>query len=363
MGLSHVSSRAPELRERAHRQDPKPRSFVENRNHLRDFQTQARIVGRAPAFLRSIEKLPAIARSGAAVLISGESGTGKELIARAIHYMSDRAPYAFVAINCGSFPDSLLESELFGHERGAFTNAYARRDGLFAQADGGTLFLDEVDSLSPKAQVDLLRVLQEKKFRTLGSNAERECDLRFVAATNAAIGPLVEAGTFRADLFYRLCVFSITLPPLRERREDIPILADHLVQKHTPANRQLPVLTPEVQAAMLEYNWPGNVRELENAVIRGVYLSTTGTIDVEDLGISAAGRKTPAQPHPLCFKEAKREAVETFEMAYLGRLMSQYRGNITNAARAAGKDRRDLGKLLKKYRLDPKDFLFRRGIA
>ena len=297
------------------------------------------------------------------MLVAGESGTGKELIARAIHYMSDRAPFAFVAINCGSFPDSLLESELFGHERGAFTNAYARRDGLFAQADGGTLFLDEVDSLSPKAQVDLLRVLQEKKFRTLGSNAERECDLRFLAATNATIGPLVDAGTFRADLFYRLCVFSITLPPLRERREDIPMLADHLLQKHAPANRQLPVLTPEAQAAMLEYNWPGNVRELENAVIRGIYLSTTGTIDIEDLGITATVRTRATHVHPLSFKDAKREAVAMFELDYLGRLMSLYRGNITNAARAAGKDRRDLGKLLKKYRLDPKDFLLRRGIA
>ena len=189
---------------------------MDNTNYgLGEFQAQAKIIGHAPAFLRAIERLPAIARSDAAVIIAGESGTGKELIARAIHYLSRRAPSAFVAINCGSFPESLFEAELFGHERGAFTNAQGRRDGLIAHADGGTLFLDEVDSLPLKAQINLLRVLQDKRFRTLGSNLERQSDVRFVAATNAAVGLMVQSGEFRADLFYRLCVFSITLPPLQ----------------------------------------------------------------------------------------------------------------------------------------------------
>jgi len=157
----------------------------------KDFQAQARIVGQAPSFLRAIEKLPAIALSDAPVLITGESGTGKELVARAIHYLSKRESFAFLAINCGSFPDALMEAEFFGHERGAFTSAHMRRDGLIAQADRGTLFLDEVDSLSLKAQIDLLRVLQEKKFRTIGSTMEKESDVRFVAATNSAVGPLL----------------------------------------------------------------------------------------------------------------------------------------------------------------------------
>jgi DNA-binding NtrC family response regulator len=332
---------------------------LDHLNHLQEFRAKARVVGRAPAFLRAIEKLPAIARSEASVLIGGESGTGKELIARAIHYISDRAPYAFVAINCGSFPDSLLESELFGHERGAFSTAYARRDGLIAQANGGTLFLDEVDSLSCKAQVDLLRVLQDKKVRALGSNAERECNVRFVAASNAAMTPLVESGAFRADLYYRLCVFSVTLPPLRERREDILPLAEHLVQKHTPANRRVAELSEAARSALVACDWPGNVRELENAVIRGNYLRAADTIEVEDLGLTGPAAPSAVRAGALSFKAAKQEAVARFEKEYLGSLMSQHRGNITNAARAAGKDRRDLGKLLKKHRLDPKGFLWR----
>jgi DNA-binding NtrC family response regulator len=336
---------------------------MENRNHLQEFQTQARIVGQAPAFLRAIEKLPAIAQSSASVLIGGESGTGKELIARAIHYLSDRAPYAFVAVNCGSFPDSLLESELFGHERGAFTTAYARRDGLIAQADGGTLFLDEVDSLSPKAQVDLLRVLQDKKFRLVGSSTERQSNVRFVAATNAAMEPLLRSGAFRSDLFYRLCVFSIPLPALRERREDIMALAEHLVEKHRPANGRPCSFSPAAREVMMACDWPGNVRELENAVIRGIYLSTGNVIEVEDLGLAAPASQVEGHEGPLLFKDAKRAAVASFEREYLGRLLSQFRGNITNAARAAGKDRRDLGRLLKKHRLDPKAYLLRQEIA
>jgi DNA-binding NtrC family response regulator len=325
-----------------------------------DYQFGARIVGQAPALVRAIEKLPAIANSGAPVFIFGESGTGKELVARAIHYLSDRAPFAFVAINCGSFPETLLESEFFGYERGAFTNAHTGRDGLIAQADGGTLFLDEIDHLPAKAQVDLLRVLQDRKFRALGSTAERESNVRFVAATNSSIEPLMEMGGFRMDLFYRLCVFMIHLPPLRDRWEDVLPLAEHFLRKHSPSNRPRPALTREASDALLAYHWPGNIRELENAIIRGIFLCQKGEIAVEDLGL---GLRTPAAakpPSPGSFKAAKQHALAAFERSYLDRLMAEHRGNVTNAARAAGKDRRDLGKLLKKHRVDPKHFYISR---
>src|SRR5215472_4396066 len=197
--------------------------------HLRDSQALAKLVGEAPAFAKAIKQLPAVAKSGATALITGETGTGKELVARAIHYLSARTSQPFVAVNCGSLPDTLLEDELFGHERGAFTGAHVRRDGLIAQAEKGTLFLDEVDTLPAKAQIDLLRVLQDKRFRTIGSSVEHKADVRIVAATNAPLELLVQSGGFRADLYYRLSVFPIFLPVLRDRREDIPALAAHFL--------------------------------------------------------------------------------------------------------------------------------------
>ena len=319
----------------------------------KDFQVQARMVGQSPSFLRAIERLPAIATSDAPVLITGDSGTGKELVARAIHYLSKRQSFAFLAINCGSFPDTLLESEFFGHERGAFTSAHIRREGLIAQANEGTLFLDEVDSLSPKAQVDLLRVIQDKKFRTIGSRMEQESDVRFVAATNSAIRPLLQSGAFREDLFYRLCVFTVSLPPLRERTEDILLLANHFLQKHSTLTGKTLTLSPQVCSALVSYDWPGNIRELENSIIRGIYLSQTGTIELGDIGLASANEALAKCNGRQTYRAAKQEAVEAFERAYLGRLMLEHGGNVSHAARAAGKDRRDLGKLLRKYREDP----------
>jgi transcriptional regulator with PAS, ATPase and Fis domain len=317
-----------------------------------DFQTEAGIVGQSRSLLRAVEKLPAIARSDVGVLICGESGTGKELVARAIHYLSERAPFAFMAVNCGSFPDGLLESEFFGHERGAFTGAHSRRDGLIAQANRGTLFLDEVDSLTMKAQVNLLRVLQDKKFRCLGSTAERESNVRFIAASNRPVSALVQSGSFREDLYYRLCVFTVFLPPLRERKDDILPLAAHFLRKHAPAKGVAIKLSPEVRSALEAYEWPGNIRELENTIIRGLYLSRNGTIELEDIGLTLPESAKDKSRVPQSFKAAKQEAVEAFEREYLGRLMQEHGGNVSHAARAAGKDRRDLGRLLKKYQLD-----------
>jgi DNA-binding NtrC family response regulator len=325
---------------------------------LRQTQGLAKLIGSAPVFLKAIKQLPAIARSEAAVVITGETGTGKELVARAIHYLSERAAFPFVAVNCGSFTHALLEDELFGHERGAYTDARSARQGLIAQAERGTLFLDEVDTLPSKAQVDLLRVLQDKSFRVIGSSVEHQADVRILAATNAPLDKLVGSGNFRADLYYRLCVFSVSLPPLKDRKEDILPLADHFLTKHASAEKGKLRLAPRTCAALISNAWPGNVRELENAIIRGVHLSHSDAIEVEDLGLRASGTASTDLAYSNSFKAAKREAVEVFERDYLTRLMSEYQGNVSHAARAAGKERRNLGKLLKKHRLNPKHFHF-----
>ncbi len=333
---------------------------------LREAQAQAKLVGNAPAFLKAIQHLPSVAKSEAAVLIFGETGTGKELVARAIHYLSERAALPFVPVNCGSHPETLFEAEFFGHERGAFTDAHARRQGLIAQAEKGTLFLDEIETLSPKAQISLLRVLQDKRYRAIGSSLEQQADVRIVAATNADLEELVRAGRFRADLYYRLSVFIINPPPLRNRKSDIFPLIRHFLQKHARDIRIVPYLTPEVREALLSYDWPGNVRQLENAVIRVIHLSQSDKIELEDLGIpaiTANGDNHAANHSPelLSFKEMKKKAIEAFELDYLNRLMQEHRGNVTHAALASGKERRELGKMLKKYRIDPKIFDRRNG--
>jgi DNA-binding NtrC family response regulator len=311
--------------------------------HFRETPALARLVGESPAFLKTVEQLPAVAASEGTVLIVGETGTGKELVARALHYLSSRA----------SFP--------FGHERGAFTGAHLRRTGLIAHAEKGTLFLDEVDTLPPKAQIDLLRVLQDKTFRLVGSSIEQHANVRIVAATNAPIEQLVAAGNFRPDLYYRLCLFSLRLLPLRERKEDIPELVNHLLEKHRPTGKATPKLTPAAQDALMRCEWPGNVRELENAIIRGIHLSKGDSINVEDLGVKPKAADSPnslaaAAAHGRSFAIMKRAVIETFERDYLAGLMLKHRGNVSHAARAAGKDRRDLGKLLKKYQLQPSFF-------
>jgi len=325
-------------------------------NHLRDTQAMASLIGESPAFVKAIEQLPAIAKADATVLISGETGTGKELIARAIHYLSKRCAFAFIPVNCGSLTDSLLGDDIFGHERGSFTDAHSRREGLIAQAEKGTLFLDEVDSLTTKAQVPFLRFLQDQKYRLVGSSCEKQADVRIVAATNASLDPLLQAGTFRTDLYYRLNVFSIKLPPLRDRRDDILALAAHFLKKHTPADKLEPQLSPSACASLLSYDWPGNVRELENAVTRAIHLCRTGTIEIEDLGIRPRAQNLFDSPLPTrrlrSLKAMKQEMVEAFERNYLTRLMCENEWNVSHAARAAGKERRDLGKLLKKYQLD-----------
>ncbi|MCI0591578.1 MAG: sigma-54 dependent transcriptional regulator [Gammaproteobacteria bacterium] len=326
---------------------------------LRHSRSLAKLIGKAPIFVKAIESLPAIAKSDAPVLISGETGTGKEMAARAIHYLSSRASQPFVPVNCGSLPDTLLEAELFGHERGAFTDARSRRLGLFAQAEGGTLFLDEVDTLSLRAQITLLRVLQDKRYRAVGSSSELTANVRVLAATNSDLSNLMNDGKFRTDLYHRLCLFSISLPPLRERKDDILSLAAHFLKKHQLQDKPELQLTQEASATLLAYHWPGNVRELENAMIRGIHLSNDEFILPEHLVIPILIK--PILTVPLQVTEStlppmqirKKEVISAFELQYLTELMRQHHGNISQAARTACKDRRELGKMLKKHKLSP----------
>ncbi|WP_321796828.1 sigma-54 dependent transcriptional regulator [Caballeronia sp. J97] len=327
------------------------------------------LIGEARTFREAIADLPRIAQSDASIIVCGETGTGKELIARAIHYHGRRADFPFVPINCGSFTDTLLEEELFGHERGAFTDARNRRAGLIAEAEGGTLFLDEIDSLPMKAQVDLLRVIQDRSLRAIGSNVQHSVNIQIVAATNVPLEELVDRGQLRSDLYYRLAVFVIQLPPLRERKEDIPSLAEHFLAKHLPAARAPLALSPEARRALLSWHWPGNVRELENVIIRGIHLARTGAIGVADLRLpkdacAAAPQAEPSQTshtdtRPMVVQ--KRELIEGFERRYLAHLLARHEGNVSRAAQTAGKERRELGRLLHKYGLDPG--AYRRGAA
>ncbi len=328
---------------------------------LRETQGISILIGEAPVFRRAIAQLPAIAQSDGTVLICGETGTGKELVARAIHYLSPRAAFPFIAVNCGALPDTLLEDELFGHERGAFTGAQVREPGLIAQAEKGTLFLDEVGTLTAKAQAALLRVLQDKTFRMLGSRREERVDVRFVAATNAPLYQMVESRTFRPDLYYRLRVFTISLPPLRDRREDIPLLAAHFLRLHAPPDQAGVELSPAAHAALLRFDWPGNVRELEHAILRAAGICQASMIEAEDLGLPLEPRHSESaassDPWSLSsFKAQKERSVAAFERDYLIRLLAAHHGNVSHAARAAGKDRRELGRLLKKHHLDSKVF-------
>jgi DNA-binding NtrC family response regulator len=322
----------------------------------------AKLIGRSPTFIKAIEPIPVIARHDATVLITGETGTGKELVARAIHYSSDRGDRPFVCVNCASFPDSLIEDTLFGHEAGAFTDARVRKRGLLAEADKGTLFLDEVEALSGRAQAALLRVLQDGFFHPLGSAQQQRTDTRVIAATNAPLDQLVAAGSFRSDLYHRLRVLCVDLPPLRERQGDILLLASHFLHQHTPAGETRPELDSETRRALTAYAWPGNVRELANTMLRAAVACRGRSITPEHLGVPL---HAPMSTMPATFSGAtlsgafsvlKRETIHAFERRYLTDLITQYRGNVTHAARTAGKDRRELGKLLKKHGLDPRAF-------
>lgn len=313
----------------------------------------AALLGTTPAFLRQLERIPVIAGCDAGVLILGETGTGKELCAQAIHYLSARAAQPWVAVNCGALPADLVESELFGHVRGAFTTAHETRAGLVAQASGGTLFLDEVDSMPPLAQVKLLRFLQDKEFRPVGSSRSQRADVRVIAASNGNLAQLVASGGFRPDLYYRLNVLTLSLPALRQRTEDLMPLAQHFVGDFAREfGRPVSHLSESARQAIMEYGWPGNIRELRHAIERGVLLAPGHEVLAHDLGIGADGALDAPPNDPASFRAAKARAVELFERDYIERLLARYRGNITHAADAAAKNRRAFWQLIRKHGID-----------
>jgi DNA-binding NtrC family response regulator len=320
------------------------------------------LLGGAAAFRRAMDRLHTIAQLDETVLIEGETGTGKELAARAVHAMSSRTTHPFVAINCGAIPDSLIEAELFGHVRGAFTDASQERTGLLRTASRGTVCLDEIGSLSPRGQATLLRVLQDKSFRPLGSAVEQRTGARFIALANTPLWDLVRTASFRSDLYFRLCALSISLPPLRDRREDIVSLAQHFLCKHARPDRPVKQMSPAVQQLLTSYSWPGNVRQLEFAILRAAQLAEGTCVELEDIELPDMHDTRDADPAPapeegLSFSEIKRRTIEAFERKYLMRLMERSRGNVTHAAQIAHKERRDIGKMLKKYQIQPKSFL------
>lgn len=306
------------------------------------------IIGESQALLEEVQRVPRFARCDATVLISGESGTGKEIFARAIHYLSPRADKPFVPVNCGALPEHLVESEIFGHKRGAFTGAATDQAGLIREAEGGTLFLDEIDGLNPAAQVKLLRFLQDGEYRSVGSQQIVHANVRVVAAANADFSHIVREGKFREDLFYRLNVLALALPPLRERRGDILLLAHHILETQALiADAPPKKLSLSALNRLLAHSWPGNVRELENLLTRAIVLSDRDTIELADLDLP--GEAAPEENQS--FQTMKSRAVRRFEHDFLETILSAHQGNITRAARAVKKNRRAFWELLRKHGL------------
>jgi two-component system, NtrC family, response regulator GlrR len=306
------------------------------------------IIGENPAFLDKVRCVPRFARCDATVLISGESGTGKEIFARAIHYLSPRADRAFVPVNCGALPENLVESEIFGHKRGAFTGAASDQAGLIREAEGGTLFLDEIDTLTPPAQVKLLRFLQDGEYHPVGSQQILHANIRVVAAGNADFTQIVREGKFREDLFYRLNVLALTLPALRERRGDILLLTHDFLEKQAAiAEGRSKKISLAALNCLLSHSWPGNVRELQNVLTRAIVLSDGECIEPSDLDLREAGPTAEDQS----FRTMKSRVVQRFEHDFLAAALHASEGNITRAAFAVKKNRRAFWQLLRKHGL------------
>jgi DNA-binding NtrC family response regulator len=333
--LSHIVNNA--LREK--------QLSIENlqlRESISEFSKFDEIVGESQGMKNVFDLIGTVAKTDTTVLIRGESGTGKELIARAIHSNSARRYFPFIPVNCGGLPEGILESELFGHERGAFTGAQYRRKGKFEMADGGTIFLDEIGNVSAKTQMDLLRIIETKKFTRVGGNEEIGSDFRIISATNADLESAVKAGTFREDLYYRLNVFSIFLPPLRERRSDIPILAQHFLKKYsTSMSKPMESFSSEAMDVLVKYNWPGNIRELENAIERAMVVGKPPYVKPEDLPFQLGDvKKAPAT-----------ESLAEIEKSHIIFILEKSGWNITRSAETLGIDRVTLYNKIEKYGL------------
>jgi DNA-binding NtrC family response regulator len=304
------------------------------------------LVTKSPALLATLELARTAARSPSTILILGESGTGKELLARAVHAESPRQDRPFVPVSCAALTETLLESELFGYEKGAFTGAASRREGKFEAARGGSLFLDEIGDISPKLQLDLLRVLEERRLTRVGGTESVPVDVRIIAATNRDLPKAVEEGRFRQDLFYRLNVIAITLPPLRDRREDIPLLVDTVLEQlGAELKRDVEGVSAEAMALLMAHSWPGNVRELRNVLERALVVSTGPVLQAGHLGLTLRGAEMPE--HPASLSEVERQ--------HIAAVLKETGGNVTQAARILDIDRVTLYSRIRKYGLKRAD--------
>lgn len=312
------------------------------RQHVTSLIAAEILVGESSPVKKVIELAKSVAGADTTVMIRGESGTGKELIARTIHTHSSRRYFPIIPVNCGAVPESLLESELFGHEKGAFTGAQYRRKGKFEMADGGTVFLDEVGTISQKMQVQLLRVIESKQFTRVGGNEVIKSDFRIICATNRDLEGAVKEGLFREDLYYRLNVFTIIIPPLRERRSDIPLLANHFVEKYaTVMNKAVTEISPSTMDLLVRYDWPGNVRELANVIERAMVLSKPPAIKPEDLPFQLVEKRPPSE----------NDSLESIERQHVEIILERTGWNITRAAEVLDIDRVTLYNKIAKYGL------------
>ena len=309
------------------------------------------LIGNDTKMVKIYETIRNISTTSAPVLITGKSGTGKELVARAVHFESDRKDRRFIVINCATLQETILESELFGHIRGAFTGAIRDKRGLIEEADGGTLFLDEVGDLPPRIQVKLLRVLQDGEFRSIGDLKDKKVDLRIISATNRNLEDELLKGSFREDLYYRLKVISINMPPLRERKEDIPLLANYFMKKYAKKyEKKIVDITASAMWCLINSPWKGNVRELENTIARGIAISNDSIIDERDL--FSEEYSSP----DISFKTAKKKALTDFYRTYITSVLTRNNGNISRAAEDCGIKRQSLQQIMKRCGINPDDF-------
>jgi DNA-binding NtrC family response regulator len=327
----------------------------------RDNSAYGDLVGKSPAMQKVFETLQMVSQTEMTVLITGESGTGKELAARAVHSLSPRSAGPFVTVNCPTLPESILESELFGYRKGAFTHATQNKIGLFQEANGGSIFLDEIGDISPVIQTKLLRVLQEKEIKPLGDTKTIKVDTRIIASTNQDLAMKIESGDFREDVYYRLNVLPVVMPPLRERIEDIPLIANFLVEKHcAEIHKPLKQISAPLMGQLMKHEWAGNIRELENAILRGILFAAGDEIRSGDIDLPKASTRSysdfDVETTDTSYKDAKEQVLSAFNHRYIGDLLKLCKGNVTQAAEKCGMKRQALQQIIRRYQIKTGDY-------
>jgi len=344
------------------------RLLKENRRLLKESQNThvfQELVGKSAVMERVYETIQMVAQTDLTVLITGESGTGKDLVSRAIHALSNRSRGPFVAVSCPTVPENILESELFGYKKGAFTHAIQNKIGLFQEAHKGSIFLDEIGDISPTIQTKLLRVLQEKEIKPLGDTKTISVDVRIIASTNRNLEEKIKKAEYREDFFYRLNVLPLKMPSLREHREDIPVIASHLINKHcAKLNKPVKSISPDLMKNFMERTWEGNVREMENVILRGILYCSTDVIMPEDAGITKDMSKecfVELSSQDLPYKDAKEQTLNLFNKNYISGLLSANKGNVTQAAKLCGLERQALQQIMRRYGIRAEDFRQEQG--